>query len=182
MHDYDEEYIKNFRLLARAVHEHRKINFNNINAQGQKYINNERFPFRIEYSVTMRNFRLSLWNKKEERPFKANISRISDIELLDVISDEEYKSVMNMMEQKKEKHPIIMTVTNENNAIERINLLFSMYHKNTEFISADKIQISLSYYNFDEDEIIRNIMSFGKFVHVLSPERVVNKIKEKLLS
>ena len=178
--EFDEAYIKNFRLLMQAVQEHRKINFVNINAQGNEILNKEKIPFKIEYSVIMRCFWLSLWNQWEKRPFKANISRLSDIQLLDRISDEEYQTVMNMMEQKKEKHPIVMIITDRNSAIERINLMFSMYHKKTERIADDKIKISLSYYNFDENEIIDGIMSFGTAVQVLAPERVVEKIKEKL--
>ena len=178
--EFDEAYINNFRLLMQAVQERRKINFVNIDAQGIPHQNVERFPFKIEYSVIMRCFWLSLWNQKEKRPFKANISRISEIQLLDRISDEEYQTVMNMMEQKKEKHPIVMIITDKNNAIERINLMFSMYHKKTERIADDKIKLSLSYYNFDENEIIDGIMSFGTAVQVLSPNRVIEKIKEKL--
>ena len=99
--EFDEAYIKKFRLLMQAVQEHRKINFVNIDAQSNEILNKERIPFKIEYSVIMRCFWLSLWNQWEKRPFKANISRISDIQLLDRISDEEYQTVMNMMEQKK---------------------------------------------------------------------------------
>ena len=104
------------------------------------------------------------------------------LKLLEKVSNEEYQEVMHMMELKREQNPIIMKVKNENHAIERINLLFSMYHKKIERVAKDTIKISLSYYQFDENEIIDGIMSFGKAVHVLSPERVVNKIKEKLSS
>lgn len=177
---FNKTYIKNFRLLVQAIKERRKISFSNIDAKGDKHINSKRIPVKIEYSVIMRCFWLSLWNPIEQRPFKANIARMSEIYLLEKISDEEDKNVKYMMEQKKERHPIVMLVTDENHAIERINLLFSMYHKKTERIEKDKIKISLNYYNFDENEIIDGILSFGPAVQVLSPESVVNKIKEKL--
>ena len=68
-----------------------------------------------------------------------------------------------------------MLITDKRDAIERMNLMFSMYHKKTERIADDKIKISLSYYNFDENEIIDGIMSFGTAVQVLSPESVIKK-------
>ena len=98
------------------------------------------------------------------------------------IPDIEYQNMMNKMEQQKEQHPIIMTVTDEKNAVERISLLLSVYHKEMEYICENKVKISVNYYNFDENEIIDGIMSFGKLVCVHSPEHVVKKIKAKLIA
>lgn len=179
--DFDEVYIQNFRLLVQAILQKRKISFINTDSEGRKRSNIERIPFRIEYSLIMRCFWISLWNQEEKRPFKASVSRISDIKLLNVISVEEHQKVMHMLEEKREQHPIVMIVKNKRNSIERINLLLSMYHKEIERIDDNTIKISLSYYNFDENEIIDGIMSFGSAVQVLSPDSVVKKIKEKLL-
>jgi len=178
--EFDEAYIKNFRLLIKAIRERKKISFINTDFEGKKRPNFDKIPVKIEYSVTQRYFWLSLWNDKEKRPFKANISRLSEIRLTKDISDEEYQTVLHMMEQKKEQTPIIMEITDKNNALERFCLLFSPYQKKIRYIAKNKAEISLYYYQFEEEEIINKIMSFGENITVLSPERVIEKIKKRL--
>lgn len=177
---FDEGYIKKFRLLIQAIRQRQKISFVNTNLHGTKIENLDRIPIKIEYSVLLRSFSLALWNVEEQRPFKVNLERIAQIRLTERISDTEYQSAMHMLKNKKEQTPILMRVHNKNNLFERISLFFSAYQKQTVRIDKNTAEISLFYYQFEEDEIIDGILSFGSSVQVLSPEPVIKKIQKKL--
>ena len=177
---FDETYIKNFQLLIQAIRKRKKIRFINTNRHGVKIKNLDRIPVKIEYSVLLHSFSLSLWNVEEQRPFKVNLERISQICLTGHISDTEYQNAMHMLEDKKKQTPILMRVHNKNNLFERISLFFSAYQKQTVRIDKNTAEISLFYYQFEEDEIIDGILSFGPSVQVLSPEPVIKKIQKKL--
>lgn len=50
----------------------------------------------------------------------------------------------------------------------------------TEMISDNKAQVRLYYYDFDKNEIINNMMSFGTTVKIISPNEMIDTLKKRL--
>ena len=177
--EFSDVYVRNFRQMIEAIQKKRMIRFVNHAHNGNIY-QNQAFPVKIEFSVIHRKFWLSLWHIEQKRPFKADIDRMTDIELLEEISEDEYHKTIRMMEKRKEPHPIVMEIKDYKNARERANLLFSMYQRQVSVIDDDTIQMSLHYYSFDKDELLDTIMTFGPAIRVTEPPLIVEEIRNRL--
>ncbi len=57
---------------------------------------------------------------------------------------------------------------------------FSSFERNSRTISKNKYEIDIYYYTFEEDEVIRKIMSLGPYVKVKAPNRVREIIIDKI--
>ena len=57
---------------------------------------------------------------------------------------------------------------------------FSSYERYARVIEKDVYEIELYYYSFQEEEIIRKIISLGPYVRVKSPENIVKTIIERI--
>lgn len=65
------------------------------------------------------------------------------------------------------------------NVFERVHLLFANYHKKT-YRQDDKQYMDISYYGFDEENVIRDVLSLGVLVEVVEPDYIRKKILEIL--
>jgi len=177
--EFSDAYVRNFRQLIEAIQKKCMIRFVNRAHNGNTY-QNQAFPVKIEFSVIHRKFWLSLWHIEQKRPFKADIERITDIELLEEISENEYHETIRMMEKRKEPQPIVMEIKDYKNARERANLQFSMYQRKVKIIDDDTVQMSVYYYSFDRDELLDAIMMFGPAIRVTGPTLIVEEIRNRL--
>lgn len=63
--------------------------------------------------------------------------------------------------------------------------IYISFKRNSRNISENKYKIDIYFYTFEEDEVIRKIMSLGPYVKVKSPDRVrdivIHKIKRALM-
>lgn len=176
--EYNDKFIADIRLLLIAIREGKEIIYSN-KTRTAVYENMHGYPIRIEYSALYDLFQLSLWSSEEKRPVKVNIHTMYDIGISDNIWNEA-QSPSEMMKNKLNNEPVVMELSSKNNTYERANIMFSMYKIETEDNSDDKHRIKLFYYQFDENEIINTILSFGPYVKVISPTAVVDKIKERI--
>lgn len=179
-YDYSDKYISNLRSLLMAIKENKEIIYSN-KTKTAVHENKHGYPIRIEYSALYDLFQLSLWSSEENRPVKINIHSMYDISFTGNIWSEK-KSPIEMMKTKRCDKPIVIELNNDNNTLERINIMFSMYNNETEELENGMYRIKLYYYYFDEDEIVNNILSFGPYVKVISPTVIVDKIKDKIRS
>lgn len=176
------EFINKFRIIRNAIREKCYIKFSNTTRTGITYKNQKAFPLKIEFSVLMGKFYVSMWNYDSMRPFKCVLNNLTDIEKAEKNNDFDYKQLVTYMHENRTAQPIEMIVTDKykNHAVERAKLVFSVYeHENIK--NADgTYTIKIWYYTYDEMEIINNIISFGPSVRVVSPDSVVEKIKQRL--
>lgn len=176
----DDEYIRKFRNILMAINSHKRIKYCNNAANGEKYENVVGVPFKIEYSTLRNNFMVSMWNEKEARPVKANISSMYNISASKAITDMAFNSIEQMVESRKAIEPINLTVFNKYNAIERSAILFSQYNKKSNRLDDGSMQMEIDYYVFDEHELVDLIMSFGPTIKVNGPENIIEIIKCKI--
>ena len=178
--DYiSEEEITNIRIVLKAIQENKALKYSNKARNGHEFIDKTCFPIRIEYSVMNDEFSASVWSPEEKRPVRLLLSTLYDVKIGNRIWEEKL-SPQEMMQKHLKKEPLIVEINNEKNAIERFQFAFSMYDKRTEMIDENKARVKIYYYDFDKNEIINNMMSFGPTVKIISPTNMIDALREKL--
>ncbi len=171
----DERYIENFRLILQALREYRRISVKFKGHRGQK-LYRVCIPYKLEYSSKDDKFRLI--GIVDSRDFgnylTINLSRVKAVKLLGQYPSEEYRPPEPRMRE------MTVELVNERNCLERFMLHFSHLEKEAEKLDKTHYRVRLKYDRDDETEILIRIISFGAKVKVLSPDRFINLIKERL--
>lgn len=172
------EFISRFRLMVTAITEHRQLIVTNTSFAGQTYPNQIVYPYKLEYSSQFDSFSLSCYPLDVKRPVKMNLSNISFVEIGDFITD--YDDFIATFEKQladtKAKYPIQIEIINQNEAYDRCTYLFSSYDTYCYDKGNDRLIMNIYYYRFQKDEIIRNILSLGHYVKVISPQNITDEI------
>lgn len=177
-----EELIQNIKTIIKAIKENKNIIYTNNAANGKKYDNVICTPYKIMYSNKSKVFQLIAIPNNEKRIILMNISRLSNVKITpagvvysDYIAEE-------LLEEKKNLHePIILEIEDKNNSIERCFSMFSCYHREAYIDqNTQKHIMKIFYYTFEEQEIVKDILSLGDAVIVKSPDNVREKVIEKI--
>ncbi|MDI3537450.1 MAG: hypothetical protein PWP16_817 [Eubacteriaceae bacterium] len=171
----NEELRNKVKLLIQAIEEKRILVFSNQLKNGKVYRQQEALISRIEYSIIDNRFRASLWSLEEERPIKANISQMFDLSLKDIAS-KPYNDIKTILDQRKANECIELRITNRHRCVERAMLLFSQYERIARWEDANTMLLEIDYYVFDEEELVRNILSLGPMAVVLKPQSIRQRI------
>ena len=78
------------------------------------------------------------------------------------------------------KRILVLELTDERNALERVMLHFSHLDKETERIGDNRYRITLHYEQEDETELLIRVLSFGPVLKVVFPEDFIKKLCERL--
>lgn len=170
----NERYIENFRLILQALREYRKIS---VKYKGPRRKHNRNFiPYRLEYSSKDDKFRLIATGEGciNNQPVTMNLARIKEVRLMGHYPGELYEP------PKPNNKEIVVELINERNCLERFMLHFSHLEKEAEKIDNTHYRITMKYDRDDETEILIRIISFGAMVKVVSPNRFITLIKERL--
>ncbi|RXE58601.1 WYL domain-containing protein [Acetivibrio mesophilus] len=172
-----DAYEANFRLLLNAIIQEKPIRYNNTDRNGNIYSNRLALPVSIEYSMRDGRFRVSMYLLDENRPIMANIFTLSDIRIVDEEGDIDRETAKRLLfEQKHSEEPIVLEVTDKKAAMERCFMCFSGMERTARSLGNNKYEIRLNYYLFEEENLIRNIISLGPYVKVISPQRIADEI------
>lgn len=167
----DEEYIARFRTILQAMREKRKLRVRFRSHRDERRCYNC-VPYRLEYSAKDDKFRLITASKG--KVLTINLARIRSVKLLEPWTAEEYAPP-----SFREKS-LVMELTDERNALERVMLAFSDLEKETEKLDDRHYRVTLWYKKGDETEILVRILSFGPVLRVLEPESMIAQIRERL--
>lgn len=170
--DFENEgYIRNFRIILKALNEKRKVKltFTGHRGKGHTWVC---IPCRLEYSQKDDKFRLHTFYRKHAQTI--NLGRIEECEFMEEYAEEEYIPVM------PRKRTIVMELVDERNALERAMLHFSHFEKETKKMDDKRYQILLCYDRDDETEVLIRVLSFGPMVRVLYPDEFIEQIKERI--
>ena len=102
-----------------------------------------------------------------------NIARIESINVLD-------SPVSRPREPERRACSLVALLTDERNALERALLHFSHLKKETVRLDDKHYQMILYYDKADETELLIRVLSFGPMLQVISPNRFISKIRERL--
>lgn len=171
----DERYIQNFRLILQAFRDNLKIA---VKFKGHRGTNNYRvcIPYRLEYSSKDDKFRLiGITNcDYTDNSLVVNLGRLKSVKLLGHYPSEEYRPPEHRMRE------LIVDLVDERNCLERFLLHFSHLEKEAKKLDETHYRVRLRYDRDDETEILIRIISFGAKVRVVSPDRFIKQIRERL--
>lgn len=174
----NSEMITRFRLMVKAIKEHRQVTVTNNSFSGQTYPNQVVFPYKLEYSSQFDSFSLSCYPLDVKRPVKMNLANISSVSIGDKIADYD-KFIADFEKQlsdTKVKHPIQIEILNKNEAYDRCTYLFSSYDTYCYDKGNDHLIMNIYYYRFQKEEIVRYILFLGHYVKVISPQNITDEV------
>lgn len=167
----DPGYIARFRCILSGIRQKRWIRIQFTGRNG--VLHDWRcVPYQLEYSSKDDKFRLISANKRTT--LSINLARITQCFLLESCTNEEYRPM------PMKKRILVMELTDERNALERVMLHFSHLDKETERIDDTHYKITLFYEKEDETELLIRVLSFGPVLKVIYPEDFVKKLCERL--
>lgn len=167
----DEGYIARFAVVLAAFREKRRIR---ICFEGRKG-----FPHawvcilhRLEYSGKDDKFRVLC--TAYGRTLTINLGRVTYCELLDPID------AADMPAPQTQRDTVVLRLTDERNALERVMLHFSHLEKETRRLEDGRYEVKLCYEREDESEILIRILSFGPVLEVIEPRALRDKVRERI--
>ena len=167
----DAAYISHFRTALQALREHRKLR---VKFHGHTGVRHwlECIPYRMEYSEKDDKFRLLTLG--ERRCAVINMARLASCELLEAYDP------ASLRPPRRKTETLILLLQDERNALERALLHFSHFEKETVRLEGRRYRITLRYERDDETELLIRVLSFGPMIRVVSPERFICLIRERL--
>ncbi len=178
----DVGYRERFLLLLRAIKNHTpiKITYRNKESLSRQC---HCVPLKLEYSEKDDKFRVYVGKISKNRKTQystINVGRITAIHLSGEQVSHDFQAEEYLHEVKC-KEPVVIEITNERKAIERVMIEFSSYEKRSEYDESTGICTSEIYYNKnDETELLIRLLGFGPVLKVLSPQHFVDLMKERV--
>ena len=168
----DEEYIRRFRLILDSIRNRHALRFVVTNRTG-KTNNFTAMPEYLEYSEKDDKFRLMTSGSRYGTII--NLGRIVSC----TPSNKEWEQRFPPA-SRPSNQILVLEVTDERNALERVLLHFAHFEKEVEKADDGKYKVTFKYEKDDETEIVIRVLSFGPLVKVVSPQSFVELIKKRL--
>jgi hypothetical protein len=176
-----EIYEKNFKLILEALNLEKPMRYTNTDKLGNVYRDKLALPINLEYSMRDSRFRVALYSLDDNRPIMANIFTLSDLRIVDEQVPMDRETAKNLLfAQKYSQEPVVLEVTDRKAVMERCFMCFSGLERTAKIIGRNKYELRLNYYLFEEEDLIRNIISLGPYVKVLSPQRIADEIVSRV--
>ena len=169
----NNEIRNNILILEKAILNNKYIKYSSKNRNGDIFENKIAYPYKIEYSIKNNKYRLIIFF--DNRAIKINIDSITNIKILeerDVLEKEKIQIQDFIKNRKNIGAPLVLKIEDNNNTLDRCFNLFSAYDKKYYYDTDNNLILNIYYHNFDEAEIVRDILSLGKSVIVLEPKKI----------
>ena len=191
----DEVYIRHFRLVLDGLRRGSALRIRHLNRHGKEQ---ERVcvPLYLEYADRDDKFRLHAMQDGME--YTINLSRILDVEAVDIGSvaacgEQEESEALSRADDredgggiffagdnKRQQETMLMELTDERNVLERALTQLSHYQKRAWEKEDGVYLLELIYDVADETDLLIQVMSFGPYVRLLSPESMVCALRERI--
>ncbi|MBQ8160416.1 MAG: WYL domain-containing protein [Clostridia bacterium] len=172
----DEDYINHFQdiLLSLRTKTMLEITFHDARGIHQTW---EVYPIHLEYSLQDDKFRLDVVYQHQHRTL--NLARITSVQTLSRTFDPKLVLLHCLQSEKCEA---TLRIRDERGTLSRVLTTFSWLEKETDPAGEEGVYLlRLRYDQHDESELLIRILSFGQHVQVLSPSRLVDLIRQRLL-
>ncbi len=164
-------YIANFRTILQAIQQRQELAFTYY-TKGHRLQKLHFLPLYLEYSAKDDKFRV-----RGSGAQRSYILRLSGIHSCTLLADP--PPLGGVLEPPQQQLAFILD--DHRNALNRALLQFSHFAKETTRLTAHTYQITISYDSEDEAELIIRLLSLGPLIQVLSPDRIIQKLKARLL-
>ena len=177
--ELDKAYEQTLGIIAEAIRSHRAISYDNVVQGKYEYVNNLALPIKIEYSFLNDMFRVSVYDKLQERFVKINLSTMKNVMLSTETGEDLSKEYADFIEMNTKK--IELDVEPIDHVIERCFRIFSYYDRQARFDKDEnKYKLTISYMRQDEKEVIRDVLSMGSYVVIMSPKRLQKEVYKRI--
>lgn len=167
----DQGYIERFQIILRAIKERRRLSIQFTSHRGHEHKWNC-VPYKLEYSSKDDKFRLITLSSSSRTSI--NLKRITGCKLGEPFDAAKYSQF------SPERRLLILEVTDERNALERVMLHFSHLEKQTVRIDDNRYRLSMFYEPEDETELLIRVLSFGPLLKVLEPADFIHQLRERI--
>lgn len=170
----DETYIKNFRMILKAIKDRQPLCIDSTNRKGNA-VRMLLMPEYLEYSEKDDKFRL----------IGSGCRYAETVNLARIVSCRPYDrpfEAATAAEKRRNCEKVEFELYDRRNALERVLMHFAHFEKEAVKISDDKYRVTVSYDKADKVEMVIRILSFGPMIRVTAPDRFVGLIKERLMS
>ena len=177
-----DEAADTLRRLRICIAEGTAVSITNISRE-KEYPAQEIYPLALEYTVNEDLWTLNAWLPSEERAINIRVDRIRDMEEIGEIPEDIPGKYKRFIEKKKRL--VTMRVRSERHALERLFRLFSYYQRELDYEKETNTYIlKVYYYDFDQNALMRNLLSAGHLITVIEPEELrqemIRNIRESL--
>jgi len=171
--DFDDaSYKRRFRMILEAKQNNLPMDFSLKNRHGKEY-KVSGIPEKIEYSEKDDKFRVILAGRTEAHTI--NMGRILSLKFTE---NSQKKTYSNSGELNTDT--IVLELTDERNALERVSMHFANLKKRTTKIDDNKYRMELEFSRDDETEMVIRLLQFGPVIKVLEPAYVVGEIVKRI--
>ncbi|MBC2725257.1 WYL domain-containing protein [Desulfosporosinus sp.] len=175
-----EIYETNFRLLLEALIQDKPIRYDNKDRKGNVHKNKLAMPVSLEYSMRDGRFRISMFSLDDNRPIMANLFTLANLRIVNEKVPIDREAARALLFGIYSQEPIVIEVTDKKGAMERSFMCFSGMERSAKHLGNNKYELQLHYYLFEEENLIRNIISLGPYVKVTSPQRIADEIVSRV--
>lgn len=168
----DASYKKRFRMILNAKQNNLPLDFTLRNRHGKEF-KVTGFPEKIEYSEKDDKFRVMLAGHTQTNTI--NLGRIVALKYAEIPQKQAYSDAWD-----EDRDTIVLELTDERNALERVSLHFANLKKKTTKIDDNKYRMELEFSRDDETEMVIRLLQFGPVIKVLEPVYIVGEIKKRL--
>lgn len=177
----DNGILSKINIIMKAIQESKTIQYSYTTNRNKHFDNQIAIPYKILYSLRTRRFQLILVTSDMQRPILQNIRNLSQV-MLGEKSEISREKIHALIDAKKHyDDPLVLEVEEKYGAVERCFTLFSYYHKEAFYdAKTQKHTIKIYYYDFDESELIRDILSLGDAVVVRGSDSIRTKVLNRI--
>ena len=185
-------YRKHFRTVLAGLSEKQLLKLS-YKGKNQLLTDLKILPVRLQYSPKDDKFRLLCIRLRKGRkglPYTLNMGKILACSLAgtwqtagdrDSAPEPPFASPSLSVFSQKAKEPAVIEIDGRRNSLERCMLKFADYEKHTVYDEEKGVYTCSIYYDIqDETELLIDLLSFGPVIRVLSPERLVAQIRERV--
>ena len=172
------EILNTLSTICQALQKNCNISLEYKDWKGTAYIGTVS-PCRLEYNTYTNRFHLLGWAQDEDRVLHLSISGLQSIHLASTKIPADIPSKFAAHLEKLKEHAELL-LTDTKNAKERCYAMFTAFDK-TAFIDKKGIHhLDITFYSFEQEEVIRRILSLGPAATLISPKDMRQEIIRRL--
>lgn len=176
-----KDLLKKIAVILSALKCSGRVVFDNVSEGKYVYKNSCVWPVKLEYSFVNDMFRLCAFLPEDKRFIKIRLDTMKNVSCDNTPRADLEKEYIEFMRDNSKT--VVLEVDPVQHVIERCFRLFSFYDRKAVYDSdKEKYRLELSYYRFDESEVLRDIMSLGSNVIVVEPRGIQIKIYNRIVA
>ena len=173
-----DDLAEKLQIVLEAIRSNRELIYSNHTPKGD-YICKRAIPYKVEYAIAEDTLRVPMYSCEENRPIKAKLSRMFDLSIGDPVTDSD--TLEDKIKERQESEPLVFVVKNdERNALVRAVHTFSSYTPIVVKQDKDHWRFEISYYTFDKNALISDILAFGPRIKVINPAEIRDEVIRRI--